>query len=361
VRPRIGIIGVGNIGTAHRRAIQFCIKRGLTDAEITAVCDDDPSRLARAAEKTGAALATSDSSELIASPDVNTVYVCTPTVSHRDLALRALAAGKALFCEKPLAFNAGDAAGMRDAAKRAGVTHQVGLVLRFSPVIRITRDIIRAPDMGRPMTAVMVDDQYFPIQGHYNSTWRADAALVGAGTLLEHAIHDVDVLITYFGRVRRVYGVTRGFFEKPGVEDVSSAVIEFEDGTVANHVSVWHNLLQRGSSRRMHIICADGQLSWIDNDWSGPIHVETNAAPATDVSCEEVVRRFTEQERVPAEMLPVMGPEHNGMDYVLENYRFLTAVSEDRPADPDFDEAVYAHRVVDAIYASARTGEPVEL
>jgi len=65
---------------------------------------------------------------------------------------------------------------------------------------------------------VMVDDQFFPIQGHYASTWRGDVAKVGAGTLLEHAIHDVDVLISYFGRVKRVHGVTRHFFEKDGVD-----------------------------------------------------------------------------------------------------------------------------------------------
>jgi predicted dehydrogenase len=360
MRPRIGLIGVGNIGTAHRRAIAFCVKRGLVDAEITAVCDADPARRESAAAKSGARLATADPAELIGSSDVNTVYICTPTASHRELALATLAAGKALFCEKPLAFNGADAAEMRDAARRAGVTHQVGLVLRFSPVISVTRELIRDGALGRPMTAVLVDDQFFPIQGHYNSTWRADVTLAGAGTLLEHAIHDIDVLVTCFGPVRRVFGVTRAFFENPGVEDVSSSVLEFEDGTVASHVSIWHNLLSRGSSRRLHVICTDGQVSWIDNDWSGPIRVETNSAPAHELSCAEVVRRFAEAERVPAGMLPLMGPEHNGMDYTLENYRFLTAVVEDRPADLDFDAAVYAHRVVDAIYASARSGQPVE-
>jgi predicted dehydrogenase len=112
----------------------------------------------------------------------------------------------------------------------------------------------------------------------------------------------------------------------------------------------------------MHVICADGQITWADNDWSGPIQVQSNAAAGVrEISCAEVVSRFAEAERVPAEMLPVMEAGYTGMDYTLENYRFLRAVTEERPGIPDFAEAVYAHRIVDAIYESARTGRPVEL
>ena len=71
--------------------------------------------------------------------------------------------------------------------------------MRFSPVVTVLRDLLRDEALGRAMTAVMVDDQYFPIQGHYQSTWRGDVALVGAGTLLEHAIHDLAELFCVLG------------------------------------------------------------------------------------------------------------------------------------------------------------------
>ena len=57
----------------------------------------------------------------------------------------------------------------------------------------------------------------------------------------------------------------------------------------------------------------------------------------------------------------LMTPQYAGQDYLLENYRFLQAVAAERPAFPDFDAAVYAHRIVDAIYASAREGRPMEV
>jgi predicted dehydrogenase len=363
MRPKVGIIGAGVMGTAHGKTTHFCFKSGLIDGEFVGIAEPDPERRARFAAASGARLATADADELIASPEINTVYVCTPTFNHVELAQNVLGRGKALFCEKPLAFNANDARIMRDAAKAAGVTHQVGLVMRFSPVITVTRDLLNEPASGRPMTCVMVDDQFFPIQGHYASTWRGDVKLVGAGTLLEHAIHDVDILISYFGRVKRAHGVTRHFFERQGVEDLSSAMIEFESGAVASHTSIWHNVLHRGSSRRMHVVCENAQYRWDDDDYAAPIRCDTNTAGGvSEISSQEVVDRFVVSAGVTDPRLrEAVLPHDLGQAYLLEDYTFLKAVSEDRQSWLDFDVALYAHEVVDAIYQSARTGRPVDL
>jgi len=363
MRPQIGIIGAGVMGTTHGKTVHYCLKTGLIDGELVGLAEEDAGRRASFAQASGVRFVTADPDELIAHPDINTIYICTPTFNHRELARKVVERGKALFCEKPLAFNATDARAMSDAAKRAGVTHQVGLVMRFAPVIAVTRDLINDPQSGRAMTCTMVDDQFFPIQGHYASTWRGDVTKVGAGTLLEHAIHDVDVLLSYFGRVKRVTGVTRYFSEKPGVEDVSAALIEFENGAVASHTSIWHNVLHRGSSRRMHVTCENAQYSWEDDDYAGAIRCETNAAGGrTDISPEEVIARFVERADIIDQRLrEVVLPHNLGQAYLLEDYTFLKAVSEDRQSWLNFDVAVEAHRVVDAVYESARTGSPVEL
>ncbi len=363
MRPQVGIIGAGVMGTTHGKAVHFCLKSGLIDGELVGIAEEDPERRARFAKVSGARLSTGSADELIASPEINTIYICTPTSDHLELTRKVAAAGKALFCEKPLAFNATDAGLMRDAAKAAGITHQVGLVMRFSPVIWVMRELIQAAASGRAMSAVMVDDQFFPIQGHYNSTWRGDVNKVGAGTLLEHAIHDVDILLSYFGKVRRVHGATRHFFEKEGIEDVSSAMLEFESGAVVNHVSVWHNLLHRGSSRRMHVICENAQYSWEDDDYAGIIRCETNTTGGReDIDSKEIVRRFAEGLPIEDARLKEHVIEHDlGQSYLLEDYTFLKAVSEDRQSWLDFDAAVDAHAVVDSIYESARTGRAVEM
>jgi myo-inositol 2-dehydrogenase / D-chiro-inositol 1-dehydrogenase len=363
MRPRIGIIGGGRMGTTHGKAAHFLIKQGLIDADLVAVAEADNARRESFARAAGVVLVTAEPDELIGSPDVNTVYICTPTFNHRVLAEKVCAAGKALFCEKPLAFNAADAAAMSVAAKAAGVTHQVGLVMRFSAVMNVTRSLINDPDFGRPMTATLIDDQFFPIQGHYASTWRADAAQVGAGTLLEHAIHDIDLLVSFFGRVKRVHGATRNFAGKAGVEDLSSAMLEFESGAVATHVSIWHNILHRGSSRRIMVTSENAQFGWDDDDWAAPIRVDAQRdGGRTRISSDEVVARHISLAGIADERLrAIMTPRYGGQDYALEDYMFLKAVSEDRPASPNFEVAVYAHRIVDAIYESAREGRPVDI
>lgn len=363
MRPQVGIIGGGVMGTTHGKATHYCFKTGLIDGELVGIADEDPHRLERFAAASRARIATTNADELIASPDINTIYVCTPTFNHLDLTRKVAAAGKALFCEKPLAFNATDAVEMSRLAKDAGITHQVGLVMRFSPVVWMTRELVRDPASGRAMTAVMVDDQFFPIQGHYQSTWRGDVTKVGAGTLLEHAIHDIDILLSTFGKVKRVHGLTRAFFEKEGIEDVSTAMLEFDSGAIVNHVSIWHNVLHRGSSRRMHVVCENAQFMWEDDDYAGQIRCETNThGRRTDITSKEIVQRFAEGLPIEDERLRERVIEHDlGQSYLLEDYTFLKAVSEDRQSWLDFDVAVEAHAVVDAIYRSAREGRPIDL
>lgn len=213
------------------------------------------------------------------------------------------------------------------------------------------------------MTATLIDDQFFPIQGHYGSTWRGDVKQVGSGTLLEHAIHDIDVLASFFGRVRRVHGTTRNFAGHDGVEDLSTAMLEFESGAVVSHISIWHNILHRGSSRRMIVSCENAQFSWDDNDWSGAIRCEMQTAgKRTDIDSAEVIARHIEIAGIEEGPLRErMLTLYNGQDYLMENYRFLQAVTAERPAHPDFSVALYAHEIVDAIYQSAREGRPIDM
>ena len=132
------------------------------------------------------------------------VYICTWTAEHARLVEAACARGLAVFCEKPLAFDARGAEAMAATVERAGVVNQVGLVLRRSPAFFLLRALVRDPDAGRVMSVAFRDDQYIPVQGMYASTWRGDRALAGAGTMLEHAIHDVDLIEHCIGPVASV-------------------------------------------------------------------------------------------------------------------------------------------------------------
>jgi len=345
----IGLIGCGLIGRFHSTAIRRLIRHGLVDARYAAVCDLDEKRARSFAEAAGVPRVTTDAYEIIDSPDIDIVYICVPTAGHKELVLRAVERGKHVFCEKPLATNLADVREIVEAVTRAGVRAGVGFVLRHSPILTVLKSLTEDATLGRLMAVLLRDDQFFPIQGHYNSEWRKDRLQAGAGTLLEHSIHDVDILRWFAGDVRLVRGSVRNFAGHEGVEDLALAHFEFESGAQAELISVWHGVLGRPSTRRLELFFENG-VFYVDHDFLGPINFQTHAKTAECLSEEEVRRRYLE-------LVGLADPAFDdALRYSLEDYMFLTAVAEGREPFPDFAVALQAHRVVDAIYRSAAGG-----
>jgi len=348
-RLGIGLIGCGFIGRFHSTGIRAAIRRGLVDAEYVAVCDEDISRARSFAEITGARLITTNPAEVIDSPDVNVIYVCVPTSGHKSLVLQAARRGKHVFCEKPLATSLADVEEMVAAVDTAGVQAGVGLILRHSPVFTVLKSLAEDATLGRLMVIAFRDDQFFPIRGHYGSEWRKDRSIVGAGTLLEHSIHDVDILRWFGGKVQAVRGTVGNFAGFEGVEDLATVHLEFESGAIAELVSVWHSILGRPSTRRFEMFFEKG-LFYVDHDFMGPIHYQTHARSAETLAEDEVRRRYLE-------IVGLDGADFEAaLRYSFEDYFFLRAIAEDRPVYPDFRLALAAHRVVDAAYRSAGSG-----
>jgi len=349
MQPRVGLIGCGLIGRFHSRSIAGVIKLGLVDARYVAVCDRIEERAREFARLSGASLCTTDPGELIASPEVNTVYVCTPTAEHKELVLKAAAAGKHVFCEKPLARTLPEAQEMCDAVRTAGVRHQVGLILRHSPIEVVLKNLIGDPGLGRLMTAIFRDDQTFPIEGHYRSTWRGDVAMTGGGTLIEHSIHDLDVLSWLCGDVESLRAETRNFAGHDGVEDLASVSINFAGGATGQLASVWHSIENRNTHRLLELFFERGYFA-VDEDFLGPIRYETYASNGkAELSEEQVRQRYLELIGVPDDDTYRDALRR----FSFEDLFFLRAIAEDRDAYPGFDIALRAHHLVDAVYRSA--------
>jgi predicted dehydrogenase len=349
---RIGIIGCGHIGTVHSFALRQLADAGLIDARVVATFDADPDRAATIAahHDARACLALDD---LVA--DVDVVWVCTWTAAHLEAVCSACERSRAVFCEKPLAPTLAEAEQL--ARVLARVPHQVGLVLRHAPVFRAAAEIVAAGTYGRPLATILRDDQYFPIQGFYASAWRADVAKAGGGTLLEHSIHDVDVLRWVLGRAagepRDVSARTAAMFEHPGIDDSTAVTFRFADGATATIVSVWHQILSRGSRRRLEVFCEDALL-WTDDDYLGPLHVETRAGEElVESSPPPWIDRFEVAEALAKPLA----------QYAEPSKAFLDALAGDGPrahGHPDVDVAIAAHRLVDRAYQSAAAGgQPV--
>jgi predicted dehydrogenase len=154
---RAGIIGTGFIGAVHAHAVRA------GGHEVARVAASTSDRARAAAARLGAAAPASSAEELIDADDVDVVHVCTPNTLHAPLAHRALAAGKPVLCEKPLATTVDDARSLTEAARRAGVVATVPFVYRFYPTVRDARAGVLGGEIGRPHL----------LHGHYLQDWQA--------------------------------------------------------------------------------------------------------------------------------------------------------------------------------------------
>ncbi len=347
---RIGFVGTGLIAWAHGLGLRAMIEAGLIDADISVVLDRSEDRAKGFATAFGAEVV-NELDAVMESCDA--VWICTPTVAHRSAVDAAISHGRAIFCEKPLATDLAGAEALVSAVAATPVLAQCGLVLRSAPVFRALRELVASGMLGQPMAAIFRDDQYFPIQGTYTSQWRADVAQAGGGCLIEHSIHDVDILRFCFGEVERISARTANFSGYEGIEDLATLSLSFASGLEAVLTSVWHSILSRGSTRRIELFCQEGMV-WLDDEFRGPLHVQTSD--------------MTEVRPCPSppwvDGLPLSHDEV-GLAiraYVEADRAFVEAVLDGSPPVPGLDEALVAHRLVDAAYLSAeRGGAPIDM
>jgi predicted dehydrogenase len=320
-----------------------------------AVCDREFERAESFAGITGATTVTSNAAEVFETRGLNTVYICTETAEHPALVEEAARRGLNIFCEKPLAKSLDEVARMVEAVEAAGVVNQVGLVLRHSPVFTVMKDMMSQPGLGPLLTAHLRDDQFFPIRGHYASSWRGSFERAGGGTLIEHSIHDVDLFRWLFGDIEAVRCHTRETTaEHPGIEDVALVTFQHEGGHQTTLSSVWHSLDDRPSTRQLEVFYEGGYFA-TDHDFLGSIRYQERTGPVRELNAEEVFDRY-------CEIVAIAGGEAElARRGSYEDYAFLRSVLEGTPAFPDFRTAYRAHAVVDACYRSAQLGRELDV
>jgi len=337
VTVRLGFLGAGLIAHAHATSL----RAGAADAAIVAVHDPDPARAERFAATfggDGALRIVDDADAVIDAADA--VYVCTWTAAHPDLVRQVAAAGKAVFCEKPLATTAAVAEDMVHTVEAAGVVNQVGLVLRSVPGFALVRALLRLPESGRLSTVVFRDDQDIPVGNGYGSTWRGDKDKAGAGTLLEHSIHDLDLLEWMCGPVASLSAYQDNLHGLDGIEDTVSVSFRFRAGGTGILSSTWHDVPGRGSNRRFELF---GERARFEAEGNAAETIRWEYR-ADEVHEATVAEQISEAARVG---LVLPGNADVG---------FVEAVATGRQAYPDFSVVLRAHELVDAVYRSADAG-----
>lgn len=223
---RMGIVGVGNMGTVHAAYIQ---KGEVARCRLTAVCDTDPARLTPFADlKTF-----TDSRDLIRSGEVDAVIVATPHYSHTPIGIDMLEQGLHLLMEKPISVHKADC--HRLIAAHTGRNKQVfGAMfqLRTQPVYKRLRDFIARGELGKIQRVNWTATAWFRTEAYYASSgWRATWKGEGGGVLMNQCPHNLDLFQWIFGMPATIRASAAfGKYHNIEVEDEVTAYIEFPNG-----------------------------------------------------------------------------------------------------------------------------------
>jgi len=219
------------MGAVHARSAR------LAGARLVGVAGSTPEKSSLAAAALGAERPFATWEALVESPDVDVVHVCTPNHLHRPLAEAALAAGKHVICEKPLAVDDRGAEEMLDAAIASGRVHAVPFVYRYHPMVREARERIRTGVSGdiRLIHGGYLQDWLLKAE---DDNWRVDESIGGASrAFADIGSHWCDLAEFVSGqRITRVSARTYGTFPERATEDAVIMQFETDKGAVGSTV-----------------------------------------------------------------------------------------------------------------------------
>ena len=350
-RVRVGLIGAGSIGRAHAAAI---VKAG---GDLVAIADANAAAAQALAGQHKVPTAVSDYRQLLKQADIDAVSIALPNYLHAPVALAALAAGKHVLCEKPMAMNVAECKRINAAAARAKRVFQVGLHHRHVAECRAAKDMIVAGKLGKVYHAMVHAVRRRGVPGR--GGWFTTRAKAGGGPMADIGVHMLDLTLWLMGHPRPV-AVSAQTYRKfihrddytctgmwsapvPGgptdVEDYIVALIRFAGGATVTLECCW-----------AANVTANLWQTQVLGDKAG-VMVKPNdsltIAGQDGMLLTDTVPQIVKSEPFPSEFAG-----------------FLAACRAGKgPAAPSANGAQgqYIQAVIDAVYKSARAGKEVRI
>ncbi|HMK22858.1 MAG TPA: Gfo/Idh/MocA family oxidoreductase [Terriglobales bacterium] len=355
----VGLIGAGWMGTAHSRAYLQAADR-FPASEIRArlvVCADElESRAREAKQRFGFARCTARWQDVIQDPEVQVVNITTPNCLHREVATAAAAAGKHVFCEKPVGRNLDETAAIERAARKAGVLNWVGFNYRWAPMVQYARGLIAEGKLGRithfrgRFLAGYASNPGTPL------SWRFEHELSGSGVSGDLLSHVIDMSLFLAGPIKRVVGNCETFIaRRPAADDVVKdvtnedyvgALVQFANGAhgtfevcrvIQGHKCDWSFEIEGTQGavswnfermNELHVFLPDGTASHdgyvrIVSGPNYPFHAHFNPATGTSLGYDDLK--------------------------TIEAHHFLQSILANKQGEPGLQEALRVAEVMAAI------------
>lgn len=352
---RVGIIGCG-IGVFHLEGYEKDPR-----VEVVALAGLDTDRCIALQNRFGVPRRYGEYQELLAEPDIDAVSIAVPNNLHKPVTLAALAAGKHVLVEKPLAQNSTDGEEMVRAAEASGKVVMILFNRRGRHDVQIVQQEVAAGRLGRIYHAKAFWMRRSGIPGL--GSWFTNKTLAGGGPLIDLGVHVLDMALWIMGNPKPVavsaatYNElgTRGkgqwqggrFTVTPGVpyevEDFATALIRFEDGATLQLDASWAGYTRHSD---------EFGVSFMGSDGGAEIHAKDYADTGT-------LKLFGDIDGTPTVTEPRLLSRHGHGEIIR---RFVSAILDGGPISPSAQEGLERVRLIESIYRSAEAGRelPVE-
>lgn len=338
-RLRIGLIGAGCIGTVHANSV-----KSIEEAELSAIVDIRLERAKELAEEHGVEKVYEDYVEMLDREQPDAVIIAAPNYLHSKMTVDALNRGVHVFCEKPMAMNAGEAEKMVEAKNKSGKTLMLGMCQRFRDDSKAIRNLVLGGELGNVYFTKITLLRRAGIPGM--GSWFTTKAFSGGGPLIDLGPHVLDLALWLQGFPRPVSAKGYTFSKlgtqnkclggwgipEPGgpfdVEDLAVALIRLEGGGVMYLETSWalytkddtFNIILSGDKAGASLT-PPCKFTEVDGKW-----VETG------IECQEA------------------------NVYLEEMKHFVECIRRNTSPGPLPEHGVIVMRLIDAIYRSASTG-----
>jgi myo-inositol 2-dehydrogenase/D-chiro-inositol 1-dehydrogenase len=326
---RIGLLGAGRIGRIHGGNVAAHPR-----AELAAVADADAAAAQRLAAAHGARISSVDA--IMAAPDIGAVVICTPTDTHAALIERAVGAGKAVFCEKPVDLSAARIRACLDVVRAAGGRLMVGFNRRFDPSFSALRRRVADGEIGNVEVVTIVSRD--PQPPHAGFVERS------GGLFRDMMIHDLDMARLLLGEEpTEVHAVGSCLIDSAigAVGDVDTAAVMLK--TVSGKIAQISNSRRAtyGYDQRIEVHGSLGLLS-AGNQRATTVEHAGASGYVRDPVLPFFLERYADA-------------------YRLELDAFITGVADNTPLAPNGEDGLHAQLLADAATEAAKAGRPLRL
>ena len=340
---RVGVIGLGWPGHMHLRGMGTHPR-----ARVVAAADKDPERCANARQEFGLDRTYDDYREMLDREELDAVGVALPNFLHAPATIACLEAGAHVLCEKPPAMNAGEARAMRDASSRAGKLLMYGVQRRFAPAVRAAKRAIGQGRLGEIFHARTrcLRARWIPLG---TDNWFVDPAKSGGGSLIDIGVHMLDVAWHLLGNPAPLT-VSAAAYQNfahivpvpldPSIDDSVFAWMRFEGGAT----------LMLSTSWALNPTAGDPEVDVILYGTRASLDMTEPNDPCL-VSYDEQKLRRTEALELP----------DGRQAYELQMHHFIDCITNGEACLSPADQGVVLMTMLDAVYASSRSGREVVL